>query len=98
MTKPEPVQLLPRILSALLLGVCFWLLLRSILGVSNFQEFMADRQMAPYITALSSKDDAKARALFDKDLKANPTNPDVYFGIAQACNKSGRLDLAEEYL
>src|SRR4051812_400144 len=98
MTKPEPVQLLPRVLSALLLGGCLWLLLRSILGVTNFQGFLADRQMAPYVTALSTKDDAKARTLFDRDIKANPANPDTYFGIAQACIKSGRLDLAEEYL
>ena len=91
-------QFLPRILSAALVAGCVWLLLQNIVAAPSLQAAWAQRQMPTYLTALSSGDPAKARSVFDRDIRGNPADPDTYKVVAQACMQSGRYDLALEYL
>ncbi len=98
MPKPEPIQYLPRLLSAALVAGCVWMLLQTVVNPSKIDAAVLQRQIAPYAAALSSGDMAKARALFDRDIHGNPADPGVYELIATACEKSNRYDLALEYL
>ena len=98
MVKPEPSPILPRLISAALAGGCVWLLLRSIVGAPSLSDMLAERQLAPYVAALSAGDIPKARAAFDREIKSNPANPDTYKVIAQACVQQQKYDLAIEYV
>src|SRR5258708_2515726 len=101
---PEPreplgaAQYLPRILTVAVGAVCVWLLFQTLVAPSGLPNAWTQRQMEPYLTALSSGDNAKARAVFDRDIRANSAEPGVYGVIAQACIQTDRYDLALEYL
>lgn len=57
----------------------------------------AQRRAAEYKAVLNKKDLARARALFDKDIKSAPADPTVYAMIASQCMAADQPELAIEY-
>jgi Tfp pilus assembly protein PilF len=79
-------------------GFVWMLLSQSVAMMPAVAQFMLDRRIAPFAGPLSAGDTNKAKALFDKEILANPADPDVYVLIYDACRKFNRYDLAREYL
>ena len=100
MAKPGPSPLLlGRLFSAILIAGMVWLLLANGYSIiAAVQSLMSQNRMAPYASVLSTGDMNRAHALFDRDIRSHPTDPDTYKSIAAACVQANRTDLAVEYL
>lgn len=96
--KPPPLLLLRLLSAAMVLGMVLLLLTMGESVQHKLEQFIAEWQMSPYTAALSSGDVKHARAVFDREIRANPTEPAVYALIAEACMQANHNDLASEYL
>src|SRR5579872_249667 len=98
MPKPDTGHLASRLVTALVVGACIWFAIQSFGGGSGAADPFTAQKMAAYASALAAPDPAKARALFDAEIRKDPADPGVYGAISGACAKAEKYDLAVEYM